>query len=123
MMHRIDFTVAWLLLIPGDAAHRNQASYLIGTYRASPWQAWLILAKALQDASHRADADALQLLQQLGGDRHLAMSSQMLRHPHQIRPKPFRTRVVEALRDDVDRRVDLSSVGTPPLPATRPAVT
>ena len=64
MMHQIDFKVAGLLLLPGDALGGDLAPQPVGPLRSFLWQAWTVTRLAFEDTPDGGHADGPQFLQE-----------------------------------------------------------
>jgi hypothetical protein len=122
MVDQVDFEVAGLLLIPGDAFHGDVLGDLAGVLRTFAGETRLVSRDAGQDALGSGDTHLVQLLQQGWGDFQFTMSGQVIGHPNQIGGEALGAEVVQALGDDAQGILDLWTIGAPPLPLPRLAL-
>jgi hypothetical protein len=80
-------------------------------------QPWFILSDPLDTPFDGGDTDAIQLFQQIWGDRHLTVIGQVLRQPRQVAHQALGTDVVDALGDDSQGIIHFWTIAGPSLAA------
>jgi len=120
VMNQIDFEVARIRQVAGQASGGDLASEGIGRRRPGASQSGQVpvAAHPLDHAPDRRDTDPPEAVQQVRGQDDLAVAGQGLGHADQGRLQAFGAGEIQAAGDQAHGALHLRPIAPPPLPGT-----